>query len=75
MTGQNLGTYELLAKYWKLDTQEKTLFYHQIAEKNNLWILVRLCDMTLFLFNVWNPIQQWYDTWGNNKWMFFLFSR
>ena len=33
MTGQNLGTYELLAKYWKLDTQEKTLFYHQIAEK------------------------------------------
>jgi len=52
MTGQNLGTYELLAKYWKLDTQEKTLFYHQIAEKNNLWILVPLCDMTLFLFNV-----------------------
>ena len=55
MTGQNLGSYELLAKYWKLDTQKKgkkTLFYQILSPnfvKFHLWILLPLCDMILFV--------------------------
>lgn len=70
--GQHLGSYELLAKYWKLDTQNKQYSISKYCIKVHLWILVPKSVIWFYFFNVWNPIQQWYDTWGNkNDCLFF----